>query len=640
MTTHEEEAAAPGVARAAIQQHEKRMVGLAFWLLLLEGFFYVLPNLVPVASNFQDDHWAAFLNLAFLAHKQFGTDVVFTYGPWGFLVHPRNIAGIYGWVLFGRTILATGCCLGLAALGVRWIERRSIRVLWASSILIFAEPIYLLLPLLCLLLWREPPARSVKDRLLLHAIAFSAGLAAHTKFTCFILLALLLPPLLLRRQSRWLSVTAILSWVLFWLMAGQSLWRIPAYISNSLAMASTYSAAQAWGSEPLARMAGFLLCGLPVVLCAIAELRRPSLGSFALVCWIALYEYIILGQAIIRCDSGHIALGLVGVAFPLALVFIPCPHLWPAASRNAILNRPFFVLATFFSMVLTYLCVGRAVWILQPSYRPPFVEAIHRVQEAAHLRRMAPMSSIPPLSASTALTADAQIGVGVLPYRLSYAFENRLHLISLPTLQSVMAWSPSLSAIDSDFLESAKAPGSMYFEVFPFDRHYPSLEDPLAWRSLLTHYQPAGSKDGFLVLSRRPRPARSVRTLLVSRSVRLGENVEVPSTAGNIVWAEIEAHRNWRGKLQMIFFNFQRLVLDIETPLGSREFFFQDANAISGFVLSPNIDSEDAMKSLYTPGGPANSPQRVNGFILRGTQPAMESFSATVQVRLYSLSIQ
>src|SRR5690348_1917570 len=101
MTTTDSFSAAATV-RIPASESNRKIVSLASWLFLLACIVDVLPGPLPVMTRFQDDHWAAFLNLAFLAHRQFGTDVVFTYGAWGFLVHPRDVAGIYPWLIFGR----------------------------------------------------------------------------------------------------------------------------------------------------------------------------------------------------------------------------------------------------------------------------------------------------------------------------------------------------------------------------------------------------------------------------------------------------------------------------------------------------------------------------------------------------------
>ncbi len=629
MITHEETAPDAG-ALAVKNRRQGNVAALASWLFLLMCIFYVFPKPLPVQHIFLDDHWAAYLNFAFLAHKAFGSEIVFTYGPWGFLIHPRNIGGIYPWMVFGRAILATGCSFALATLGVRWIRRLELRVLWATAILIFVEPTYALMPLLCLLLWREPPAASVHDRLPLHVIAFSAGLAANTKFTCFIILALLLPPLMLRRHSRPLVLTAILSFVLFWFFAGQSLYGIPAFIATSLESASNYSSAMARDTHPALRLIGFVLCGFPAIVCGLAELRRPSFQSVALAGWLVLLEYIILGQAIIRCDIGHVALGLVATAFPVALALIACPHLWPEIPRGIFANRRLFVVVTFATTILCCLLIARDEEVLVPTYLPPIVQELHLIHDSLSSTSGTVPMPVPSMDAS----------VAVLPDKLGEAFESGISLLNPPTLLSVMAWSPRLTALNSAFLESDRAPGLIYFAIEPFDHHYPALEDPLAWRSIFTHYQPAGTKNGFLLLSRKHQPARYVIKLISSGQFPLAESIRVPPNAGEVVWAQINVRRNWRWKILTALLNVQRLILDVETTKGDEKFFFEETNAQTGFLLSPYIDSIGSLERFYRAGTGTDSDRRVLRFRLHGSPLAMQCFSATMEVRLYSFAIQ
>ncbi|HEX5431447.1 MAG TPA: hypothetical protein VFW83_05745, partial [Bryobacteraceae bacterium] len=86
----------------------------ALVLLWLLGF-YVLPGPAPLAPGL-DPSWQAALTEAFLHHLQFGKDIVFTHGPWGFLNRPRGNPSIYPWLVSGRLVLA----LGMSA-GYTWI---------------------------------------------------------------------------------------------------------------------------------------------------------------------------------------------------------------------------------------------------------------------------------------------------------------------------------------------------------------------------------------------------------------------------------------------------------------------------------------------------------------------------------------
>src|SRR6478609_2780438 len=75
-----------------------------FGSLLLAGcLFYVFPA-APEITRGLDESWKAFLSYAFLAGKHFGTEVVFTYGPWGFLIYPRSFPELFPWLVLGRLV--------------------------------------------------------------------------------------------------------------------------------------------------------------------------------------------------------------------------------------------------------------------------------------------------------------------------------------------------------------------------------------------------------------------------------------------------------------------------------------------------------------------------------------------------------
>src|SRR5579863_4481675 len=90
---------------------------------------YVLPPPVLLRDDL-DTGWCAALVEEFLRHAQVGIDLVFTYGPWGFLGEPRGNQAIYGWLVFGRLVLALGTSLGAALIAVTRIRAWGWRALW------------------------------------------------------------------------------------------------------------------------------------------------------------------------------------------------------------------------------------------------------------------------------------------------------------------------------------------------------------------------------------------------------------------------------------------------------------------------------------------------------------------------------
>ena len=83
---------------------------LAKWLAattsLIFAFSRFLPSGRPGGYNIVDDAWIQMLHMAFVERLQFGRDIVFTFGPWGFLYggyHPAT-----HWIsVFVWAVLAT-----------------------------------------------------------------------------------------------------------------------------------------------------------------------------------------------------------------------------------------------------------------------------------------------------------------------------------------------------------------------------------------------------------------------------------------------------------------------------------------------------------------------------------------------------
>ena len=124
---------------------------------------------------------------------------------------------------------------------------------------------------------------------------------------------------------------------------------------------------------------------------------------------------------------------------------------------------------------------------------------------------------------------------------------------------------PSLTALNSRFLESDRAPDRIYLEVAPIDSRYPTLEDPLAWRSLLTHYEPVAMEDSFLVLHRRARPRQFTSSLILSRRIRLGEVLTIPAGPYPVIWAEVRTETRPAGHIFRKVLPVQRLMMNVQT---------------------------------------------------------------------------
>ena len=205
-------------------------------VLLFIGIFS-FPEL-PALSL--DPSWRLVLTRAFYDGLQFGRDVVFTYGPLGFLMG-NTYDGSHFWVLIGWQVMKSAA---FAAVVLQAGERLPVVARWAgyAAVMLFGAyfddmlhlSIVLLLGLWCV---REDDAPGPWATL-----AIGGGLAVLSviKFTSLLLAAgtVVVCAITLFRLTRRGSARALLGgyvggFILIWLLARQSLGHVPDYLINA-----------------------------------------------------------------------------------------------------------------------------------------------------------------------------------------------------------------------------------------------------------------------------------------------------------------------------------------------------------------------------------------------------------------------
>jgi len=202
-----------------------------------------------------DESWQAALHVIGPSGLHFGQDIVFTYGPLGFLSVPSPFFGVSS-VL---AIIATGAVY-LAAAATLLVLARRLLPLWvaAAVVLVTARAVFPSLPLFELLqalifVWSVEVL--LADRLRIRAewlIAGAAILAAialmgKTNVGVFASAMLLVASIALARP--WWRGAAIFAGVAvagclaIWIVAGQPLGALPAFIASSIEIVRGYSEA-------------------------------------------------------------------------------------------------------------------------------------------------------------------------------------------------------------------------------------------------------------------------------------------------------------------------------------------------------------------------------------------------------------
>lgn len=587
------------------------------WYLITYVF---LP--IPAIRPGLDESWRAFLTWAFEHGKQFGTEVVFTYGPWGFLLEPRGTVSVYPWQVVGRLVLAIAGSSGIALLGASWIRSAPPRWIWAAAIVILAE-LSTLMPVLLFLGTMPSVVEFRWKRPILMLIAFAAGFAACTKFTCFLMVAALMPVMVMRKSCVAVVPTTVASFFLFWLVARQGVANLPAFVRQSIEISSGYASAMVVGRPWVELLLALLVCGLPLLQWTVQVIPPVNLEKLGHLGWLAMCELLIFHHGLIRSDAAHLYSAFINVGFPVGILLIPLPvsisKAWASHWRAA------YTIALFGALAATLLSahaeVKKRTLSLLESIRsyPVFARELHSLRMGAR-----------------AIPIDTG-SMDVFPNELSYAIRKGLPLRNRPVFQAYSAFTKNLCEKNAAFLEGDSAPATIYFHSDAIDDRYPTMEDSLAWRALLTHYAPSSVADEYLVLKHREWPVGYELKPILDRTIRTDETVGIPDVRGGLIWAELQVQRTVTGRLLDLMYRNEKMVLQVETARRSLNFTLLDETTAGGFLLSPYVHSQASMLDLFQPESYRFSAENVRRILVhRGTLASL-GFSPYVRIRLYAL---
>lgn len=567
-----------------------------------------------------DPSWMAVLNEAAARGWRFGTEIAFTYGPFGFLharmYHPETYALMLAawialasvtadslWRLIDRCGLSRGRRLLCCVLLVEIMSRETMALLFGLHLLLFLD---------CVLIPAGPSERRSTRRrtiLLLRRTALIAVLAIlpWTKFSYVVTVAGLAACLsvfaMSQRRWPWAGTALPLFALLFWSASGHDLIDLRAYITAGLELSRGYSPAMGlgpataagWWALSLAAVlsvttpfgfarllagnrwrqwitAGFLI-GLLFVTWKSAFVRyHPSklaiFGCTLLQCliWSVLLSRIsarprsAASSPADRLSSGWIPTGAVLL---LSCVIAGGPQTLGLSARQPALG-----------LVTPAIENGRA---LRQSLSTPQWRRHRHERQIERIRQQHPLP-------------DLRGPVDVIPSQLLIALAHGLPYQPRPVIQSYAAYTPGLAERNLNHYQSSAAPGQILFAVAPIDSRFPTQTDNLLWRHLLSHYRLQSRRKSGLILSRRTEAVGFEQHLLERHSVCWGEPVAIPECGSDLLWCRIPIEPNGAGRLASTLYRLPSVFLHVKTSAGeTHRFRLIPEMADAGFVLSPLI---------------------------------------------------
>jgi len=531
--------------------------------------FVTIPPAAVDLNVDADTSWCAVLNYAHQYGLQFGTDLVFTYGPLGYLISFYYSPYSLGMRMVADVALCWTVAAGLCL--VAWRLRPVWRCLLLGVFVFVAANINRRTDLVIdtgFLCWGLLCFVGSGRRLALSVLIFTAlavfGTLAKTTYMFIAGLSVILLAGELAARGQWrlglgMAAGFGIGFPLAWTAAGQNLWHLGYYFVAALAIVQGYNQAMGWEglSQVVLSGTGLVLAGMALVSvrawtsekgwdrCAVY--RRGSLLT-----WLAALLFLLWKHGFVRGDSYHVVFffGFLPV-LALALGILPCERgaarYWIGGLTAVCCLLPLITLQSlFFTPVFGS---------LQQPFRALAYNARCLLKPAEYRQRMNDVVDAKRREASLPRFRDiiGPASVDVFGHQQIYALLNDLNYRPRPVFQSFVASNVQLMRFNEQFYLSDAAPEYVIFSLGGIDRRFAPLEDALALRHLMMNYAPADAEGGFLLLKLKSSAPPQLK-LVVEGTVHPGAPIDLRAFGSTNLWLEISLQPSLLGRLRQFLY--------------------------------------------------------------------------------------
>jgi hypothetical protein len=612
---------------------------LTFVVLALGAFKFPLH---PSADL--DPSWRVALGHFFLKGTPFGSEVVLTYGPLGYIMG-NTYSGEQWWpILIGQAALGFVSAVVIVSL-LRRLEWRTRLVSLVYFLLLgvaYEDALHMLVIVIA------------GFELLRHArggagwwVAFLVavlGLYSQIKFTDFILsaFAVAVAAAYAASQRDWRYASAIASgylasYLAVWVACGQSIPDLLPYLHSSWQISQGYQDAMGIPTPPvpLAIALGVILLFVAYALAHLwlhPDLRRAA----ANVLLLAAFVFLNWKHGFVRSD-GH----MIGFFFCALLPFTSYPALLEDTGRLPRAHKAMFALGVFLCVWGTEAALHGVIRNALGNFQTRVIGNIDLATRwentrGSYANSLQLKQSEYDLHRIRKIVGDAP--VDVLGFEQGYAIFNRLNYRPRPLIQSYFTFTPHLAQRNRDFFLSERAPEYVLLKIQTIDERMPMMDDPLVLSLLVHRYDYVTTEKGFQLWRRNPGPFdAAVLQPAPQRTseIGLGESHSIADLGGQPVWLTVDVELSLLGKLRRFLYKPAPVRLAVtDTNGASRTFRLPLPIGRTGFVVSPMI--EDPIGYILFA---SNRPQRVARDLRIEVDPADRAFfKGTARLEIATLA--
>jgi hypothetical protein len=580
-----------------------------FILVFVSAFFLSGTRQPPLEL---DPSWHAAIEYATAHHWQFGTQIVFTFGPLGFLSTRTSLGH-----LVGARIAFAFCWSALVALAATTLAKRLpgwVRYAFLAWLVVFTlsegldQTAFFLMAYGAMLLLVDDPKQRWQAPIIVFAfivlslIKFSfltAALASLAPVTvCWIWQRKLV-------QAIVLALGASAGFICCWMALGQSPSHLVPWMRTGVELESGYSAAMNLVPKTPVLCAALAALALFVV-AFVATVAAGRSGLSAWACRITLAQYVFLAwkEGFTRSGDWHAYVFLWFLPLGLAFCFLAELSSAPASSRRWLLEGAFAANMVLCLTAANFQIPGFAWqqvadWPRRVTQNIEMIFATMQGRSDGLYAACRDSGNNPMMVLDHAKDVIGSESVDVMNYLLLAAMANEMNYQPRPVLQGFVAYTPALQTLNEEYFRSAGRPNFVLLCQQATDGRFPALEDSAALNYVLNNYVPVGRDGRFLILQQRTTEDPAFQ-LVHQANLRFGEKLDLRPWAHGPLFMSVEIAPSLMGRAAAFLYQQHPLFMRVAGGENEEQYRIVPSMAERPFLLSPLLNGNHDVVSLYT----------------------------------------
>ena len=591
--------------RIDLTENIKKQVGFVATVFLLTFFFFAIfgpANPIYPAGGL-DPSWKWALNQAYLSRWQWGRDIVFTFGPWGFVYTKLFAPGL----VINRLVAWFAISLSLAIFVADRCNKSFFLFLSIALYSLLLANIDAILMAVCIfpaLQKSKENSYSMPVRILYILTASMLGLGKST----FLILALVTVLLLdlkniFRKSPPYNLVLFVVFTIFFYIAARQDITFFYSFLVSSFDIISGYGSAMNTDG-PIWQLAMFLVLTVILATSVAKTINSTEIDPRRNISlWIiAIYLFFCFKNGFVRHDN-HVVTAFSGLAITVFFIYssykdsfgtqwiysfggviVVCFLIYTQNIGGMVaLKSELYTVPRNFSRTVDMLLSPRS-WYQQSVLQ--FNDAKVKVQAKYPLK----------IAGS----------VDILSSNQSAIIANDLKYIPRPIFQEFAVYTPTLAKINLEYFKKTP-PDHFLFSSESIDGRHPNLSDGYIWPLLYKCYTLEGyipSINAYDLVSKDSSACREKAdniNLIASEHSALGDAIKVPVHGDSLIYAKLNFVPSIWGRLVGLIYKENPVILEISYSNGDKETTrIIPKMASSGFFIDSQIGDMNKLADRFT----------------------------------------